>query len=255
MSPRRARSNRRVRSRSYATAPTVVRGRTISTVAVGVAGADRRQPAWRRTSQPPASARRTSYAGWSYIAGPRTTWPSASRNREPCHGHWIGRRRACPRRAAAGVGALGVDGEDRVAVPDDGQVVDPRLELRRSAFRDVGQAAEIELDPLPAGAAPGVTVDMGPDQVDEIAADRGPEREEQVPTSETRRDQAIGRVAARIASEIEVEDEGHDHDRPSGPSPDCGRCRRPRRSRPAPVTAAATIASTPSTSATSATTG
>ena len=72
----------------------------------------------------------------------------------------------------AGVGALGVEGEDRVAVADDDEVVDPGLELRRAALGDVGQAAEVERDPLRAGAAPGVAVDVGPDEVHEVAADR-----------------------------------------------------------------------------------
>ena len=152
------------------------------------------------------------------------------------------------------MGALGVEGEDPVAVADDDEVVDPGLQLRRAALGDVGQAAEVERDPLRAGAAPGVAVDVGPDEVHEVAADRRAEREQEVADDEQRRSARSDRSGCRSGSRarsrratsattISVRVDRRPH---------CGRCRRPRCSRRGRSTAAATIARTPRSSATSA---
>jgi hypothetical protein len=113
-----------------------------------------------------------------------------------------------------GVSAYGVDREDPVAVADHRELVDPGLELRRAALRDVGQRAEVERDPLRPGATPGVTVDVGPDQEHEIAADIRSDRQDQVADDgQPDRQGADGRIARSDRQGDGVDDQGDDHER------------------------------------------
>ena len=105
---------------------------------------------------------------------------------------------------AAGMGAHAVHGVDRVADPDDDEVVDARRASwsasPRGAWPRSVTLAGVELDPLRPGAAEGVAADHVAEDVDDVAADERAGGHDEEPDDRERDRRPSGRPARRTRS-------------------------------------------------------
>ena len=96
-----------------------------------------------------------------------------------------------PLERAAGMGALVVEGEDRVALAHEDEVLDAELGLDRHPLGDV---ADLERRPLRAGRPPGMAVDHVAEREHDVApGERAGRQDEERHDRQRDRDRPVGR--------------------------------------------------------------